>query len=350
MGSTYFETVTNAGAYSARRPLNIKNLNVLKNIKPGSKWAANELFSARVVIRTARPDREFGHLLPILRRHSDLVLAARAQPRIQALLEVPSRLDEHRTMTETELVHLYGTSLGSFWAALAQFGDGEGIARWEDSSEGKAMGTGLSERDKRPYSSSSDQSASALPVRSKRIRTAPNRQDFVDVTKVQIESSSPQRSSQQTASQGSDPGFVSKSHVWADVPEQATLQIASTFIRHILRASPPQDDTLNHKPPYLVEFSGVSREFSGKTAVGEWVNATADGELVLYRLDNNKRYRLTGQRPALLEAKRRFAVVRDGQPCLTDELLGQMTCEALALCLEQAQAGAENTNDRPEEQ
>jgi hypothetical protein len=38
-------------------------------------------------------------------------------------------------------------------------------------------------------------------------------------------------------------------------------------------------------------------------------------------------------RPALLEAKNRFSVVDDGVPVLTDEVLGQMTCEALALRL-----------------
>jgi hypothetical protein len=349
----YFEVVTDASVYSTKRPPAVENLNVMTNIGSGSKWAVNELFAARVVIRTARPDRQFGHLLPILRNHSDRVLAARRQPSIQALLGVPEQLGQHQSMTETELVHLYGASLGSFWATLARFGDVEGLNMDVDSGddgddgagihgdvlstddgEGDCMNMGVGEGEKRPYSSSSDQSVSALPIRSKRVRTAPDRTEFVDITKTQIESSSPQRSSQQ-ASQGSDTVFVSESHSLADVPEQATLEIASTFIRHVLWASPPQDDTRNHKPPYLVEFSGVSREFSGKTATNEQIRATADGELVLYRLDDSNHYQRTGHRPALLEAKKRFAVIKDGRPLLTNGLLGQMTCEALALRIQQ---------------
>jgi hypothetical protein len=85
----------------------------------------------------------------------------------------------------------------------------------------------------------------------------------------------------------------------------------------------------------LVEFSGVSREFSGKTATNEQIRATADGELVLYRLDDSNRYQRTGHRPALLEAKKRFAVIKDGRPLFTNGLLGQMTCEALALRIQQ---------------
>jgi hypothetical protein len=67
------------------------------------------------------------------------------------------------------------------------------------------------------------------------------------------------------------------------------------------------------------------------------IQAVADGELVLYRLSDG-RYTFTGHRPALLEAKKRFAVITDGKPELTDEFLGQMTCEALAFRLHQKQA------------
>ena len=82
----------------------------------------------------------------------------------------------------------------------------------------------------------------------------------------------------------------------------------------------------------MVEFSDGSRQFVGKTAYDVAIGATADGELVLYRLRNG-RYNLTGYYPALLEAKKRFAVIKDGLPALTDKFLGQMTCEALAFRL-----------------
>ncbi|KAK3290151.1 uncharacterized protein B0H64DRAFT_453110 [Chaetomium fimeti] len=397
----YFNEIANVGVYSRKRPLGVLDLNVMMEINPGSKWAEDELFAARVVIRTARSDRQFGHILPILRRHSTLVLAAREQPGIQALLKVPDLLDRHREMNEIQFGHCYGTSLGSFWDALAKFGDvedtdvdvdindggdddnrnakgednGEDDGEddreddreeneeddWEDNGEddredngedneeddgedhgedhdvdcgdGEYMDKRVGKPKKRSYSPSSDESATALPARSKRVRTVRIRQGFVDITQTKIESSSPQRSSQETC-HGSDPTFVGKSHALTDVPEEATVEIASAFIRHVLQACPPQHDTLNHNPPYMVLFSRVSRQFTGKTAAKELIKATADGELQLHRLDNRNCYRPTGHRPALLEAKKRFAIIKDGQPFLTNELLGQMTCEALALCLQ----------------
>jgi hypothetical protein len=63
---------------------------------------------------------------------------------------------------------------------------------------------------------------------------------------------------------------------------------------------------------------------------GEHIRATADGELALHTLSLEGYYKLAKQRPALLEAKRRFSIIRDGEPVITDEVLGQFTCEALA--------------------
>jgi hypothetical protein len=68
--------------------------------------------------------------------------------------------------------------------------------------------------------------------------------------------------------------------------------------------------------------------------MNEQIGATADGELVLYRLDDGNRYHRTGHCPALLETKKRFAVIKNGRPLLNG-LLGQMTCEALALRIQQ---------------
>jgi hypothetical protein len=340
----YFETITDVSVFSARRPPSVQNINEMRKVPAGSKWSADELFAARLVVRAARSDSERGHVLPALREHFDGAATARRQPRIRALLEVPDQPDHHRTLTETELVHLYGASLGSFWALLAQFGDVEGLEveinsedDGEDDGEDDNMAIETGEGEKRPYSSGSDKSASALPLtQNKRVRTERARTDFVSSVTMQVGSSSPLKSSQQ-ASEGSSAGYVSQAHALADVPEQATIQIASAFIRHVLQACPPQDNTRHHKPACLVEFSGVSREFAGDTAQGARIRATSDGELVLYRLDDGKCYSLTSDRLALLEAKKRFAVIKDGQPVLTNKFLGQMTCEALALRLHQTE-------------
>jgi hypothetical protein len=58
---------------------------------------------------------------------------------------------------------------------------------------------------------------------------------------------------------------------------------------------------------------------------------------VLDRL-GSARYNLTGHRAARLEAKKRLTVIKDGKPALTNEFLGQMTCEALAFRLQRHQA------------
>jgi hypothetical protein len=264
-------------------------------------------------------------------------------------LEVPDQPDHHRTQTETELVHLHGASLGSFWAVLARFGDVDGLdveIDGEDYNEDHGQDDGedediametTGEGEKRPYSSGSDISANALPVvQNKRVRTERARQGFTSSTTMQVGSSSPAKSSQQ-ASECSSAGYVSQAHAVADVPEQATVQIASAFIRHVLQACPPQDNTRLHKPTSLVEFSSVSREFVGDTARGARIRATSDGELVLYRLNNHMCYSPTSHRLALLEAKKRFDIIKDGQLVLANNFLGQMTCEALALRLHQAE-------------
>jgi hypothetical protein len=48
-------------------------------------------------------------------------------------------------------------------------------------------------------------------------------------------------------------------------------------------------------------------------------------------------YSPTSHRLALLEAKKRFDIIKDGQLVLANNFLGQMTCEALALRLHQAE-------------
>jgi hypothetical protein len=345
----YFETIIDASVFSARRPPSVKDINEMRKIPAGSKWSTDELFAARLLVRASRADSERGHVLPALREHLDGAATARRQPQIRALLEVPDQSDHHRSLTETELVHLHGASLGSFWAALARFGDVEGLdieIDGEDHGEGHGQEDGedddiametIGEGEKRPYSSGSDISASALPVaQTKRVRTERVRQDFASSTTMQVGSSSPAKSSQQ-ASECSSAGYVSQAHAVADVPEQATVQIASAFIRHVLQACPPQDNTRLHKPTSLVEFSGASRELVGDTAQGARIRATSDGELVLYRLNNHKCYSPTSHRLALLEAKKRFNIILDGQLVLANNFLGQMTCEALALRLHQAE-------------
>ncbi|KAK3352639.1 hypothetical protein B0T25DRAFT_580523 [Lasiosphaeria hispida] len=306
----YFDTITDASAFKKYRP-------------PGSKWSDGELFAARLVVRsaTARPD--INHLLPNLRDHFAEAATACDQKRIRELLKPADA--SYGTLTDTELVHLHGASLGSFWAALAQFGHLEGR-------EVEAKDDGVDEAE------DDDDMDMYMGAGEGGGRRRPNSPGL----KMQVGSSLYSKSSSQQASQGS--GYVSQGHPSADVPEQGTVQIASAFIRYVLQACPPQHETQRRQPTRLVEFSGKSRKFAGKTSHEEKVRATADGELVLHQRGNG-RYNLTSHRPALLEAKKRFAVINDGEPAFTNEFLGQMTCEALAFRLQRCQTPGDGPVD-----
>ncbi len=328
MSSNYFDTITDASAFKKNRPPGTTSLNEIQKLPAGSKWSDDELFAARLVVRSATARSEVNHLLPDLRDHFAEAATACNQTRIRELLKPADA--SHGTLTETELVHLHGASLGSFWAALAQFGHLEGreveakddgVDEVEDEDVDMCIGAGEGGGRRRPYSPGSNPSPSH-----KRSRKQRDFSDYDDSSKMRVGSSPYSESSSQQASQGS--GYVSQGRPSADVPEQGTVQIASAFIRHVLQACPPQHETQRRKPTCLVEFWGKSRKLAGKTAQEEKVRATADGELVLYQ-HGNGRYNLTGHRPALLEAKKRFAVIKDGEPAFTNEFLGQMTCKRL---------------------
>ncbi len=349
--ANYFDAFTDRSVLS-RTPLSPSDhTSKVRYLPAGSGWAKDQLRAARLVVRSATGRSEIekkrNHVLPALREHFGEAETACSQLPILGLVVEPSDAG-HGTLTETELVHKYGASLGSFWAALAQFGGVDVLEVGNvdlgeedddddndvDMDEDDDMDMDAGEGGKRPYSPGSD---SSLPLPHKRVRTQRKFLYHTDTTKMKVGSSPSHKSSSPQPSQGSDRGHVSQDHASADKPEQYTVQIASAFLRHVLQACPPQHETQKYKPRSLVEFSAVSQRLVSKTATGVKIQATADGELVLHRLSDS-RYNLTGHRPALLEAKKRFAVITDGEPELTDEFLGQMTCEALAFRLQQKQA------------
>lgn len=342
----YFDTITDASAFKKHRPPGTTSLNEIQKLPAGSKWSDDELFAARLVVRSATARLEINHLLPDLRDHFAEAATACDQTRIRELLKPADA--SHGALTETELVHLHGASLGSFWAALAQFGHPEGheVEARDDGVDGAGdddvdmyMGAGEGGGRRRPYSPGSNPSPSH-----KRFRKQRDFPDYDDSSKIRVGSSPYSVSSSQQASQGS--GYISQGQPSADVPEQGTVQIAFAFIRHVLQACPPQHETQRRKPTCLVEFWGKSRMFAGKTVQEENIRATADGELILYQYGNG-RYNLTGHCPALLEAKKRFAVITDGEPAFTNEFVGQMTCEALAFRLQRCQTpGAGPVDER----
>lgn len=124
-------------------------------------------------------------------------------------------------------------------------------------------------------------------------------------------------------------------------PELATFEIAALFLWHVAWSCPPQNDTRHSKPECLVQFQSLPRQLAADTGAGAQIRTTADAELTLHVLDENENYKREKTHcPALVAAKKQFHDVKDGLPVLTDSLLGQLTCEALALRLSLARAGS----------
>ena len=188
-----------------RRSPGTTSLNEIQKLPPSSKWSDDELFAARLVVRsaTARPD--INHLLPDLRDHFAEAATAYDQTRIRELLK-PADVS-HGILTDTQLVHLYGASLGSFWAALAQFGNPEGreveakndgVDKAEDDDDvDMYMVAGEGGGRRRPYSPGSNPSPSR-----KRFRKQTDFPDYNDSSKMRVGSSPYSESSSQQAFSG----------------------------------------------------------------------------------------------------------------------------------------------------
>ncbi|KAK5657165.1 hypothetical protein OQA88_3222 [Cercophora sp. LCS_1] len=185
-----------------------------------------------------------------------------------------------------------------------------------------------------PDVESDDDLPPPLSPRPQRTRRQTQYADYVDSGKVKIASGSP--APQQSSSFGSDnAGHISREeHSARAVSEDATVQLASTFLRHALVYCPQQYVSADgNSLQLLLEFSGIRRRivarFSDQTFELE---ATADGEVAILRRSQTGCFD-RGEALALLEGKRRFKLVREGRPVIPDEEFGQMVGEALSLRL-----------------
>ena len=291
----HFDAITSKSALEARiKSTGTLPLNRLPDIPNGSSWSSRELLSARVVVRSAN-HKNLSHVLPVLRDYVDPNLIT--NDRIKPFCEGPDI--NSAKYTETELVHRHGPGLGVIWAGLERF-------RKHDHPE-------------------PGQSPSLSP---KRQRKAPDRfGSYVPSTIVETGSRSSNESLPSSISYipSGDP---------APAVELATVDLVTSTLRYVLSVCPPQHDTVRDRPMFLVEFSPVSRMFKTKLSPSsEVISATSDGELLTSELLPTGVYQNLKRPFALLEAKRHFLEIGDGKPVVSDELLGQMTCEALALRL-----------------
>lgn len=181
--------------------------------------------------------------------------------------------------------------------------------------------------------------------RPQRVRRQPQRHPgYVDSSKIKITSSSPAAEPRGSSSFASDnvgrvpvEEHTAKGH-FRERDGASRLRLSATFAG--LLQLPAVGES---SPKLLLEFSSMRRRMFtrfGHEALE--LEATADGETaLLYR--SRGRYVNDGKvRPALLEAKKRFKLIRDGKPVITDDVLGQTVGEALSLRLSRANFPDEN--------
>ncbi|CAG8386151.1 unnamed protein product [Penicillium salamii] len=214
-------------------------------------------------------------------------------------------LSEHRLVRDPTC----GVSLGQIWGAMAMF-KGSEKRRGRDAS--------------RVIPEESDSEAEPSPKRP-RVRTeriAPI--GFVDSGEMQVGSSSPAADGSQGTS--SVEFIDAESHRLLASPEDETLRLVSCVIRHILYFASPQDSA---DIPAVVEFRDAKTSLSARTPrLKRKIIAIDDGGLCL-RLESRGIFEVFKSRVAILEAKRQFQCLENGQPIISDNCFAQMTCEAL---------------------
>lgn len=183
-------------------------------------------------------------------------------------------------------------SLGYVWAALAN------ILR-KDRPSPMTTGTDRPHRERRPRGSFDE---------------------FTSSNSFQIEDSSPLGSSPSGGGGGSDGSSVGFIHATSAPPvEDATVRLASCFIRCVLNYGQLGDEES------CVHFRDERQTYDyPATQRNKVVEATDDGGLQLSDGGNTLQV-------ALLEAKRGFGTRVEGRPVVSDEVLGQLVGEALAL-------------------
>ncbi|KAJ6081470.1 hypothetical protein N7499_006344 [Penicillium canescens] len=117
-----------------------------------------------------------------------------------------------------------------------------------------------------------------------------------------------------------------ESHRLLASPEDETLRLVSCVIRHILYFAPPQDAA---NIPAVVEFRDAKTRLSARTPkLKRKIIAIDDGGLCL-REESRGLFKVLKSRVVILEAKRQFQCLENGQPTISDNCFAQMTCEAL---------------------
>ncbi|KJZ69313.1 hypothetical protein HIM_11291 [Hirsutella minnesotensis 3608] len=254
-----------------------------------SKWGRGQLLAHRVVCGRSVP------YLPFLKKFQDPSVMD-PNDCIARLIEGPGRIDDVVHGAEAQLVqHHQPESLGYVWAAMRPFLQQSRVLHTE---------------------------AASQPSRERR----PPQRYGGGVPSNQADLGSSPESGQRPETSASDSDFSSVGYTEKPgglLLEEDTIQLASFFIRCVLNHAQAMDK----RDPFL-EFRSKRLLYSYRLGGPQnaFVNAVDDGGIQIY---DSKRELL--HQVALLEGKRTFQKITDGKADISDELLGQMVGEALAL-------------------
>ena len=332
----------------------------VKDLPQASSWSTAQLYASRVVVNPVRRDNLNLSVI------QDSFQACQSQEQSKIINRLPP---DQEDLSETELIQQLGMA-GMFWAALHKFTRAPLPQILEPSAGGRGIGSSISISISSSNSSSdmdidiemlSDDSELAgdevdgtLPcmstdtstARPQRIRIQNQREGYVPSDQMQVQSSSPLGSQQpllSSSNHSSRAGHIAASeHTRSAALEDATVQLASVFLRYALAYSPFQQlggETLS----LLLQYEGVRRRLQGSLADRAFnLVAIPDGEInLLYNLGDRFTQPQSSQSRivALLECKRRFECIIDGKPIITDTVLGQITAEVLACRLSEVSIG-----------
>ncbi|RSL77225.1 hypothetical protein CEP51_009257 [Fusarium floridanum] len=302
----YFRLVTSESIFEARslseKPQPFSELPSLAS----SNWSREHLFAARIIRCEAQ-----NNLLPL---YSQNLTAIEGQypPEIVKFLEGPNM--EHMGQSEHFLVQSYGHSLGQAWAALAAF-------KGPPSRRGVASNAS-GDNEAEPSSETRSEGDSEGLSRVKRVRRG-TPEGFVNSSLIQVGSSSP-ADDHSHGTLDSSVGYVDGGSDGSMPLEEETVRLVSCVFRHILYSTQSLGSM-----PLVVEFRDARMRYAAlMPLIHRRVVAIDDGGLCM-RQQMGSSFVLTKNQVAVLEAKRRFQLVEDGRPVISDECFAQMACEAI---------------------
>ncbi|PYH63720.1 uncharacterized protein BO88DRAFT_305017, partial [Aspergillus vadensis CBS 113365] len=265
---------------------------------PAKYWGRDELFACRVICQKRHPS-----ILPLLKGHTD-PSDALTPGEIVKFIEGPR--STYISQSERGLVRdpVYGISLGQTWAALAAF-----LGPNKNQTSGKRGYLEEEEDD--------EVDRMTLRPRHKKLR----KEDSDEPGTISFDSNS----NQSESSHGDSwLGYIELND--QGPPEDGTLQLLSSVLRHILYYGIPQDGETSK---CVVEYRYMRASLSAFTEKGRRkISAVDDGGLCLRRRVKDA-FVVTKDRVAIIEAKRDFQSIQDGRPVISEKRLAQMTREAL---------------------